>query len=194
MNSEMVAPLEPSDVDTKHRVVAGYAAPYNETSKLTPHPGGERFVPGAFAASLKGRQVFLNLCHQELHTVGRSILFQERPEGLYGAFHIRKGPQGDQVLEEAADGYWPGMSVGFREVSARRGADGAHEVTEAWLGHVALVRAGAYQTALVTGVARNALEETRAWLAWAKAHRPEVDLSPLPQIPGMPPPWWYGRV
>lgn len=180
----------PSEVDRGQRTIAGYCCVYDRTTDLVPFPGGERLRPGCFNRSIEGgRQIFLNIQHDESQTVGRSIVLQDRPKGLFGVFHVRASAKGDELLEEAHDGYWPNLSVTFRARRQERASDGAVEVAEAFLANVALCRLGAYQEALVTQVTRS-VAEVRAWAEWTRTHRPEVDLSPLPEIPGQPPAWF----
>lgn len=175
--------MELRTVNPEARTVLGVCCPYDETSYLTPHPGGERILRSAFNKSIAERDgnIFLCLEHEISRVVGRSVpggFVDDPAEGLIGEFHIRKSAVGDQTLEELADGYWPYMSVGFRpdEGGQRRAADGVVEVTAAYLGHVALVHTAAYAGANVIGVRSAALDELLAGFG----PRPHIDLSPLP--------------
>lgn len=168
--------LEMREVTVEGRNVVGRVVPYNETSYLVPGPSGERIRRGAFDRSIRerGHNVFLHREHAG-ERVGKAVNWADDELGLVGEFHVRQSTLGDQTLEEIADGYWPYMSVAFRSFRQERGKDGATEVLDAALAHVALVGCAAYEGAQVLAV-RSA--DPRAILA-ALPPRPEVDLTPI---------------
>ena len=86
-------------------------------------------------------------------------------------FHARPSVAGDEALEEARDGYLPGMSVGFVPVQHRRGRDGVREIVEARLLEVSLVPIPAYEGARVLAV-----REAAAGVEFAPL---DVDLAPI---------------
>jgi hypothetical protein len=146
--------MEIRSVDIDERTITGVCAPYDEVSYLVPDPAGERIMRGAFSKSLRQRadRVLLFRGHDHSRAVARSRSFDDNDAGLVGVFHARPSSLGDEALEEARDGYLPGMSVGFRTLQARRGDDGVREVVEAALLEVSLVTIPAYEGAAVLAV------------------------------------------
>lgn len=154
--------MEVRRADTLERTITGVVAPYDEVSYLTPNPGGERVIRGAFTRSLRGRESKVPLFRNHDHTyvMGRSIAFTESPSGLTGRFRINTGRLGDELFKEVRDGYLPGLSVGFRPLDARRGTDGVREVRDADLIEVSMVGVPAYSGAELISV-RRAYERDR---------------------------------
>ena len=178
--------LETRDMTVDGRNVIGRVVPYNETSYRVPGPTGERIRRGAFTRSIdeRGDKVFLQrehnknaACEHPGERVGKAVRWGDGDDGLVGEFHIRQSDLGDQTLEEIADGWWPYLSVAFRSMRHTRGADGAIEVLEAALAHVALVGAGAYEGAQVLAVRHDPRTVLAGW-----PERPEIDLSPVPRF------------
>lgn len=172
--------MEIRSVDGGRRTVVGVVVPYDETSYLTPNPNGERIRRGAFTKSVAQRatKVFLNREHDEKATVGRSVRFDDGADGLVGEFHVRASALGDETLAELTDGYWPGLSLGFKPLQTCRGPDGATEVVDAYLGHVALTRNPAYLSAEVLELRRVDVAQLMAGFG----PRPQLDLSPIPAL------------
>jgi HK97 family phage prohead protease len=146
--------MEIRAVSMDERTITGVCAPYDEVSYLVPDPSGERIRRGAFTKSLRQRadKVLLFRGHDHSRAVARSRTFDDNERGLVGIFHARPSAIGDEALEEARDGYLPGMSVGFKPLQMRRGDDGVREVVEAALLEVSLVTIPAYEGAAVLAV------------------------------------------
>jgi Escherichia/Staphylococcus phage prohead protease len=146
--------MEIRSVDPAERTVTGVVVPYDEVSYLTPNPDGERVMRGAFAKSARqrGDKIFLFREHDHAHPVGRALGFEDTDGGLTGTFQIRASVLGDETLSDVREGYLPAMSVGFKALQARRGADNATEIVEARLMEVSLVAIGAYDGARVLAV------------------------------------------
>ena len=92
--------------------------------------------------------------NQEL-PIGVTVELEERADAAWGAWRVSRTALGDEVLELARDGVPLGLSVGFVEVKggSRWSADRRRVTrTRAQLGHVAVVRVGAYAGAGVIGV------------------------------------------
>jgi hypothetical protein len=49
-------PMQLREVNPSKREIVGRVAPYDRTSYLTQHPGGERLIRGCFARSLHHRE------------------------------------------------------------------------------------------------------------------------------------------
>jgi len=174
-------------VSTDERIVGGIAVPWNETSRLTPDPAGERFLPGSLVRSVKARETRLKLFRgshgHDMIPVGRPVKIDARhPDGLWTTWRIANTPAGDQTLEEVREGLLDSFSVGFRAIRTQRGTDGAREIVEAELGEVTLLPTGAYDGARVLEVRAPTLQaaDIAAWLA---AHPvPTVDRTPIPDL------------
>ena len=172
---------------TDERLVGGIAVPWNETSRLTPDPAGERFLPGSLTRSVKARgdrlKLFRGSHGHDMIPVGRLVKVDARhADGLWTDWRIANTPAGEQTLEEVREGLLDSFSVGFRAIRTRRGADGAREILEAELGEVTLLPSGAYDGARVLEVRAPvfAAADLEAWLA---AHPvPAVDRTPLPEL------------
>lgn len=178
--------MEIRDVTPDRREIVGLVAPYDETSYLTGDARGERLLRGCFAKSIRQRGARIPLCIGHNHgadrgAVGMSRSFVEDGDGLLGVFAVRPDARGDEVLADVRDGYLPAMSVGFAPLpaNARRGHDGALEITEAALKEVSLVVVGAYDGARV--LATRAAVQIPDLAAMFPA-APVVDLSPLPRL------------
>jgi len=151
------APL--ASVDYPARVVELFAVPYDEWTWVE-YAGRmieESFAPGSFGAVERrvGRARFqVNLDHDPSRWVGRVLALRSRdPKGLRAELMIRRTPEGDQVLLDAADGMY-GASVGFAvgpEDQTWESRD-RRRITKAFLDHIALTPTPAYQGADVIAV------------------------------------------
>lgn len=166
-------PLELRTVSMDERIVEGLAVPWGEVSYLTPDPGGERFLPGAFTKSLRERTAALKLflAHDHTHAVGKALRLDARhPDGLWGSWQLFRTPAGEAALAEVAEGALDSFSVGFRPVKHRRASDGVRDVQEAELHEVSIAPIGAYQGARVLAVRTPSepgltADQVRSWLA-----------------------------
>jgi HK97 family phage prohead protease len=141
------------------RTLAGIAVPYGTTTKLS-GGGTERFVPGAFAKQVAAADQWGQVKLYDSHSsridgknpVGKTVLLGEQSYGLYGEWHLHGTHAGDDALELVRSGEVTGLSIGFRPVSTRTGADGALERHTAHLDHIVLTHEPVYATAGVTAV------------------------------------------
>lgn len=150
--------LEVRDADGRHELV-GIAVPYDRVTDLTPGRRKEKFVNGAFAsvvtAPAKIRLV------DENHSIGRrpagvAVSFEERAgakPGLYGRWRFYDTPEGRAAFENAREGTYGGLSIGF---AVPAGGDqvvaGIREIRQARLHHVSLVDVPAYEDAQILAV------------------------------------------
>lgn len=146
--------------DGAGRTVFGLLVPYGPTAEVDDGRGvyQERFVPGAFARSIRerGDRVKLLLNHNaRALPVGKFTELREDPAGLVGAARVSQTAQGDEALELVRDGVLDAFSVGFRPVRQRRAVDGVTERVEVALREASLVAFPAYDGALVGGVRSN---------------------------------------
>jgi len=180
-------PIEWRDINTDERIVGGIAVPWNETSRLTPDPAGERFLPGSLTRSVKARgdrqKLYRGNHGHDMIPVGRPVELNARhPDGLWTTWRIARTPVGDQTLEEVREGLLDSFSIGFRAIKALRGTDGAREIHEAELGEVTLLPSGAYDGARVLEVRAPSLRAADL-TAWLEAHPvPQVNRAPLPDL------------
>lgn len=120
---------------------------YGETSHRTDRP--ERFVSGAFTKSVsaRGDRIAFTTRHTDGTgkiapgtNVGRPVAWDTSDPGeLRATLKFFDNPEGWEAFYRARDGELDGASVGFRPVQERSGSDGAREVVEAALHHVALL-------------------------------------------------------
>lgn len=141
------------------RTLIGRAVPYGPTTTL---PDGrlERFMPGAFAHQVAAADQWGQVRVFDAHSsridgrqaLGKTTLLGERPDGLYGEWHIYGTHAGDDALELVRTGEVTGLSIGFKPKSTKRGSDGALERHTASLDHIALTTEPAYADATITGL------------------------------------------
>jgi HK97 family phage prohead protease len=176
--------MEVRSVQPERRLITLTAAPYGEVSYLGGDPRGERYIHGCFSKSIRQRGARVPLCraHEHRKALGLSQEWTDEPTALTGVFGVRQCPEGDEVLEEAREGYLPGASVGFEPLVMTRGADGVREIREARLLEVSLVVIPAYESARVVAVRHAQSLET---LMQPFTNPPAVNLSPFPA------PWVY---
>jgi HK97 family phage prohead protease len=148
MTEEMtVLPVEVRAVDEAQRTAVMVVCRYGETSERLPRR--ERFMPGAFTASVtkRGGRVPFTTAHtggtgaiDKGTVVARPVTWQtDDPVEVRAVLRFFDTPDGWEAFYRAKDGELNAGSVGFRAIEERKGADGAREVTEAVLHHVALL-------------------------------------------------------
>jgi len=153
-------PLE--RVDYEQRTIELVAVPWDEwaTVEYRGRMIEESFAPGAFGAvdrRNEHRRVLVNLDHDLSRWVGRVESLDPRdPVGLRTELRIRRTPEGEQTLVDAADGMLGG-SVGFGALPANIEWSGRsrRRIRVAYLDHIALTATPAYVGAQVVDV-RNA--------------------------------------
>jgi HK97 family phage prohead protease len=155
-----------AQVDYPARLIDLIAVPWNEWSAVE-YQGRlieESFDPGAFGAVEKrvGRARFqVNMDHDPDRWVGRVIALDTgNRQGLRAGLQIRRNPEGDQVLMDAADGMLAG-SVGFGVLPRDQTwvTRDRRRIIKAYLDHIALTPTPAYQGSEVIAV-RSAMSAT----------------------------------
>jgi len=146
-------------VDYPDRVVSLIAAPFDEWAVVESRGTiiEESIARGAFGAIRnRARKFTVNLEHDPDRWVGSvTDLDPDDPRGLIAAVKIRRSADGDQVLNDAADGLLGasiGMAVGPNDQTVTGGRRLIHK---AYLDHIALTATPAYVGAEVLEV-RNA--------------------------------------
>jgi HK97 family phage prohead protease len=139
------------------RMLELIAVPYDEWTPVE-YRGRiveESFAPGAFGAvAMRARKFLVNMEHDAARWVGTVLeLRADDPAGLRTKIKIRRGPEGDAALDDAADSLL-GASVGF--AVGPRGkeqfTDGRRRIEKAFLDHIALTAQPAYVGAEVVDV------------------------------------------
>jgi HK97 family phage prohead protease len=146
-----------SDVRHPERTVELLAVPYNQWADVVVNDRlvKERFAPGAFG-NVQNRtdRIAVLAEHDPARRIGRvAKLSPNDPAGLRAELRISRGPEGDQALDDAADGMVDG-SVGFGCLPENMTWEGNNRrtINKAFLDHIALVWAPAYQGAKVLAV------------------------------------------
>jgi HK97 family phage prohead protease len=140
-------PVEVRAVDEAQRTAVMVVCRYGETSDRLPRR--ERFMPGAFTKSVgaRGGRIPFTTRHTDgtgvvdkSTVVARPVTWQtgDAPE-LRAVLRFFDTPDGWEAFWRAKDGELDAGSVGFRAIDERTAPDGAREVAEAALHHVALL-------------------------------------------------------
>ena len=148
-----------SGVQQRERIISLVVVPYDEWTPIVDPDGKaveECVAPGAFGSFIRTRadKFLVNLEHDLNHRVGRcQKLDPDSPRGLIADVKIRRGAEGDQILDDAEDGMLGasiGMGVYPRDMQwltrTRR------RIVKAFLDHIALTWTPAYAVAGVLAV------------------------------------------
>jgi HK97 family phage prohead protease len=114
----------------------------------------ESFAPGAFGAIRnRARRFLVNMEHDASRWVGSVLdLDGVNTRGLLATVKVRRSPEGDQALDDAADGLL-GASIGFAaSPSDMDVTKGRRRIRKAYLDHIALTATPAYAGAEVLEV------------------------------------------
>jgi HK97 family phage prohead protease len=157
--------------DGDGRTLVGRAVPYG-TSAALPGGGSERFLPGAFARQIAAADQLARVKLYASHTdrlngqqpIGRTAILSEHQDGLHGEWPLYNTTKASDALELVRTGEVTGLSIGFKALSSRKGADGATERHSAHLDHVTLTHEPVYDGATVLAV--RALTPSRPVSAW----------------------------
>lgn len=145
-----------ADVSYPERSISLIAVPYDETA-IVEYQGRlieESVAPGAFGAvANRARRFTVNLEHDPDRLVGNVRDLRSEPKGLLAKIKIRRSPEGDQALDDAADGML-GASVGMAVGQAGQTWEtrSKRRITKAFLDHIALTWTPAYTGAEVLEV------------------------------------------
>jgi HK97 family phage prohead protease len=143
-------------VSYPERTVDLLVAPYDEWTPVE-YRGRlleESFAPGAFGAVRnRARKFLVNMEHDETRWVGTVLdLDGANERGLRASVKIRRSPEGDQALDDCADGLL-GASIGMAVAGGDQTIDGnRRRIRKAYLDHVALTATPAYVGAEVLEV------------------------------------------
>ena len=147
-------------VDYPERLLSLVVAPYDEWA-VVERAGRlieESIAPGAFGAIRnRARKFTVNMEHDRDRWIGSVVdLDTDDPTGLLATVRVRRTPDGDQALNDAADellGASIGMAVGPK---GERYEAGRRRISKAYLDHIALTNVPAYAGARVLSVRHQA--------------------------------------
>jgi len=145
-----------ASVDYPDRVVSLIAAPFDEWAVVESRGAviEESIQRGAFGAIRnRARKFTVNLEHDPDRWVGTVLdLDPDDPRGLIAAVKIRRSADGDQTLNDAADGLL-GASIGMAVApNDQTLSNGRRLIHKAFLDHIALTARPAYVGAEVLEV------------------------------------------
>jgi HK97 family phage prohead protease len=153
----LVAAAGPVSSDDAARTITGRLVPYGQVGST--NMGRFTFAAGSITVPDDPSEVKLLVEHDQVHSVGYATALEERPDGLWGTFHVPAGdPEGDLALRRAANRVRNAFSVGVDLDSAtletaRRSRDGKPVAARGALRETSLVSVPAFQGARVTDVA-----------------------------------------
>lgn len=145
-----------TDVDYPDRTVSLVVAPFDEWAEVE-YRGSiieERIERGAFGAVRnRARKFTVNMEHDPDRWVGTVLdLDPDDPRGLVGTVKMRRSMEGDQALNDAADGLL-GASIGMAVAPGDQTVtNGRRVIRKAFLDHVALTATPSYVGAAVLEV------------------------------------------
>lgn len=146
-------------VSYAERLVDLIAVPYDEPA-VVEYRGRlveETIAPGAFGAiANRARKFLVNYHHQPDTWLGTVLTLNSAEKGLRASIKIRRTADGDQALDDCADGLLGasvGMAVRAADETLGKGPNGeTRRVHKAYLDHIALTPTPAYAGAAVLDV------------------------------------------
>lgn len=123
------------------RIVSGLLLPYGEEGRT--NLGRLTVDPGTITLPTDpANTVGINRDHKQLYPLGRAVTLQDTRAGVFAAFKIADGPEGDTALADIESGKAKKLSVELRDVVIRAG----HTVSGVLTG-AALLAKGAFPSA-----------------------------------------------
>lgn len=177
-----LADIEIRDAGGGRHELEGICVPYDTpTRKAGPVP--ELFRRGALASAVDAAPKIRLFEDHDTNSrpVGAGLTFADEAVGLRGRFRFYDTPQGRAAFENAKEGTFGGLSVGFQAVRDVK-TDRGREVLEARLHHVALVDEPAYDAAQVVSVRRSAATTADRYELFRR-NPVTIDLASLPDTP-----------
>lgn len=138
------------EVDAENRVIRGLIVPYG----VVAISNGQRwqFSQGSLTYGDVSR-VKLWIQHDKTQAVGVAFELDDKPEGMYGAFKVARGPEGDRALSLAEDGVLDGFSIGLAQGGKFTKRAGVNHAVSAPLMETSLTPAPSFDDARVHAVA-----------------------------------------
>lgn len=100
------------EVDREARTIAGLVVPFGPAGFTS--AGLLTFKPGALSWASDVSRVKLLIEHDQNRSIGHAVALEERPDGIWGVFRVKNGPEGDRVLDDFDDLTRDGLSVGVQ--------------------------------------------------------------------------------
>jgi HK97 family phage prohead protease/HK97 family phage major capsid protein len=150
------AVLTTFEVDRPKRQIQGMILPYGVAAWDSARTAKWEFGRGSVGVPTNASRVKLLLEHDLHRVVGKALAFEDRPDGLWGSFYVKRGPEGDQVLADAEDRVLDGFSVGPAFDSPADwevGSDGTRRVRASRLVETTITAMPAFDDARVASVA-----------------------------------------
>lgn len=157
---------DPVTASATERTITGLIAPYNIPGDTS--DGALIVAPGAFQLPADLTRVKLLNGHDRERPIAYLTAVRDQPEGLFGTFVVRSGPDGDEALTAVRERIRDGLS--YEASRAEYSADRS-TVVSARLDAVALCSVPAYDDARAIAASRHerhdmlTLESARALLA-----------------------------
>lgn len=146
------------DVNTRTRIITVIAVPYGQRAQISfkGQTWSEIFERGAFdGIDADPEKVRANREHNRADAIGKAVRFDTRdPRGLIADIQVARSTRGDDTLALATDKALS-ASVGFGVKPGGEQLDRftrTRRITRAWLDHIALVQAPAYDGATILAV------------------------------------------
>lgn len=162
----------PVTASPAERTISGLIVPFGPAGATS--GGLLTFSAGSLRWS-EPRRVKLLVEHDQGRSVGFATSIEERPEGLWATFSVPEGPEGDQVLTQAANGVRDAFSVGVMldasvQTNLRRATNGAPVKGTGELRETSMVSVPAFDSARVESVAASIDAPNLVVSGWADAN------------------------
>lgn len=144
------------EVAPEQRIIRGCVVPYG----VEGFTDGQRwtFSRGSIDTS-DPSSVKLWMNHDKATACGVAVEFEDRDDGLYAAFKVARGPEGDRALSMAEDGVYDRFSIGPRGTSRFSLRNGIQHAVAVALGEISLTSIPVFTGARVHSVAFDATQE-----------------------------------
>lgn len=170
---DFAAAVPAAKVDVESRTITGLALPYNAIAKK--YGMAYRFLPGSLEYGDVSRVKHLKDHYQP---VGKALSLDDTPAGLVAKLSVGKGASRDELLADAADGIYDGLSVGvdfsLYEDALFNEDDQVWDVHRATLREISTTPMPAFDDARVTKVAASSTGGIMICQHCGGAHAPGI--------------------
>ncbi len=189
--ADFAAAVPAAKVDVESRTITGLALPYNAIARK--YGMAYRFLPGSLEYGDVSRVKHLK---DHYEPVGKALSLDDTPAGLTAKLSVGKGEARDQLLADAADGIYDGLSVGVNfslyEDALYNEEDRVWDVHRATLREISTTPIPAFDDARVTKVAASHTGGTMHCPHCGQPHAPGIACATYaaqntPPTPGQQP-------